>query len=207
MQNDYILSVFITIITVVDPFGLIPIFLSLAGRFERKKQRDIIVKAFVIAVFIGTVFLFFGRYFLHYLGISFDAIYITGGVLLFMIGLDMIYAKPRRTKGSPEEAEEALGYDDLSVFPLAIPMLAGPGTIATIIMFSSKGSGMDNYLLVFCAMLFAFLLSAFTMFFSTSLLKFLGQTGLNVIDRLMGMILCSLAIQFIIDAFKNLGMI
>jgi len=204
---DYILSVFITIITVVDPFGLIPIYLSLAGKYSQKKQKYIIFKAFFIAIFIATLFLFFGKYFLYYLGIGFNSIYITGGVLLFMIGLDMIYAKPRRTKGSPEENEEALGYDDISVFPLAIPMLAGPGTIATIILFSSKENSIENYLLVFSAMLLALLLSAMTMYFSSYILKLLGKTGLNVIDRLMGMILCSLAIQFIIDAFKNLGVI
>ncbi|MDD5090785.1 MAG: MarC family protein [Candidatus Wallbacteria bacterium] len=204
LTYDYALTVIITMITVVDPFGLAPIFITLAGRFERKKQIRIILKSFTVAMFVSLLFLFFGKYIFHYLEISYNAVFIVGGILLFLIGLDMIYAQPRKSRSSPDEQEEALHHEDLSVFPLAIPMISGPGTIATIVMFASRHETPANYLLVFASVLVSYGLAALVMLFSLRLIAILGRTGLNVLGRLMGMILAALAVQFIINAVTDI---
>lgn len=196
------LIVFTTLFTIVDPFGLAPIFLSLASRFDRKKQVKMIIKSVTVATIVSAFFLFFGKYIFHYLEISFEAVYIVGGILLFLIGLEMIYAKPSKTKTSPEEQEEALCHDELSIFPLAIPMLSGPGTIATLIMFSSRSPGFQNQILILTALILALASAALCMYFSVGLVRILGKTGLNVLGRLLGMILCSMAVQFIINAVQ-----
>ena len=204
MSIDYVLTVFITIITVVDPLGLVPFYLPIAARFDLEKQKKIIVRAFFIAMLVSTCFLFIGKFLFKYLQVDFNSLYIVGGILLFMIGLDMIYARPRKNKNSPEEQEALLSCEEVSVFPLAIPMLSGPGTIATLIMFSSHHNEAANYLVIFSAMTVAFLLAALTMRYSSKLLKIFGQVGLNVMDRVMGIILCALAVQFVTNAVVNI---
>lgn len=202
MTSDYILTVFITIVTIVDPLGLIPVYLPIAERFPKKQHKQLILLSFSIAVTISTCFLFVGKYLFKYLEVHYNSIYIVGGILLFMIGLDMIYARPRRTKSSPEEQEEAMSSElkEVAVFPLAIPLLSGPGTIACLIMFSSRHNTVENYAVIFGAMLLALTIAAVAMLFSNKLLLIFGQTGLNVLDRVMGLILCALAVQFITNA-------
>ncbi len=207
MTTDYILTVFITIFTVVDPLGLIPVFIPIAENFNKKDRKRLIFMSFLIATIIASIFLLLGKKLFGYLGIEFNSIYIVGGILLFLIGLDMIYARPRRSKSSPEEKEDAKqeeDYKEVAVFPLAIPMLAGPGTIATLIMFSSKHHTTANLVVVFMAMLFAFLSAVVAMLFSDKVLKVLGRTGINVLDRVVGLILCSLAVQFIVNAVVSI---
>ncbi len=204
MTFDYTLSVFITLITIVDPLGLIPVYLPIADRFSPDKRRKLIWKSSFIAFIVTMVFLILGKHLFNYLEIDVNAIYIVGGILLFMIGLDMINARPRRTKSSPEEEEEVKSLEDVSVFPLAIPMLSGPGTIAAVVMFSTKHEGIGNLLVVAAAILVAIFLAAMAMLFSEKLLRVFGRTGLNVIDRVMGILLCTLAVQFVINAVGNL---
>lgn len=204
LSTTYILAVFITIITIVDPMGLIPVYIPIASRFSPDKHKKIILISISVALIISSTFLFVGKFLFQYLQIQFQSIYIVGGILLFMVGLDMIYARPRRTRSSPEEEEEAMTLNDVSVFPLAIPMLSGPGTIATTIMFSSRSESWQNLLIIFCSLLVSFLIAAIAMAFSAKLLKIFGQTGINVLNRVMGIILCSLAIQFITNALFEL---
>jgi len=207
LTTDYILTVFITIFTVVDPLGLIPVFIPIAESFSKEERKKLIFMSFLVATLIASMFLLLGKKLFGYLGIDFNSIYIVGGILLFLIGLDMIYARPRRNKTSPEEKEEARqeeDYKEVAVFPIAIPMLAGPGTIATLIMFSSKFHSFTNLAVVFLAMLFAFMSAVVAMLFSDKVLKVLGRTGINVLDRVVGLILCSLAVQFIINAVKDI---
>ncbi|MBF0299787.1 MAG: NAAT family transporter [Oligoflexia bacterium] len=197
---EYILTVLITMITIVDPIGLVPVYLPIAGRFPKNKHNQIILRSIIIATIVSVFFLLAGKLLFKYLQISASSLYIAGGILLFLVGLEMIYARPSRSKSSPEEKEEAMALNDVSVFPLAIPMLAGPGTIATTIMFASRYDNWINYLVIFLALIISYLLAGFAMRFSYTLTKIFGQTGLNVLDRIMGIILCSLAVQFIINA-------
>ncbi len=205
LRIDYILTVFITIVTVVDPLGLIPIYVPIAEKFPKKDHKKIIIISTLIALIVSSCFLFLGKIIFKYLQIDFSSIYIVGGILLFIIGLDMIFARPR-TNDNFDEDISSDRIKEISVFPLAIPMLSGPGTIATLIMFSSKDSSVENYAIVFTAMFCAFLLAAIAMFFSGFILKILGKTGINVLDRVMGIILCALAVQFLTDTLKQIFM-
>ncbi|MBF0360764.1 MAG: NAAT family transporter [Oligoflexia bacterium] len=200
---DYVFTVIITMITIVDPIGMVPVYLPIANRFPQIKHKQIILMSITIATIVSVFFLLAGKLLFKYLQISPSALYVAGGVLLFLVGLEMIYARPSRSKSSPEEKEEAMALNDVSVFPLAIPMLAGPGTIATTIMFASRYDSIENYLIIFVALILAYLLAGLAMRFSSVLIKIFGQTGLNVLDRIMGIILCSLAVQFIINAFTE----
>ena len=201
-------TAFVTIFTIIDPFGLIPIFLGVAGKLEKKQRIKTIFLSCTIALIVSSFFLFLGKPLLKVLGLSFESFYIAGGILLFLVALDMLFARPRRTRNSPEEQDEITdNYLDISVFPLAIPMLAGPGTIATIIMFASSAKNILDYAIIFGCFAVSLLICMFSMLFSEFILKILKNTGLNVIDRLMGMILSAMAVQFVLNALKNLSII
>jgi multiple antibiotic resistance protein len=205
MNYEYILTVFITIFTVVDPIGLIPIYIPIASRFPVKKRKYIVINASLIAFIVSSLFLFGGKYLFKYLEINYNSLYIVGGVLMFLMGLDMIYTKPRRTNTNPEEQEDVMtSIKDVSVFPLAIPMLSGPGLIATLIMFSSRHDTVQNYMVVLAATAVVFSIAALTMTFASGIMRFLGRTGINVFERIMGIILCCLSLQFIINAITSI---
>lgn len=204
LTTDYALTVFITMLTVVDPLGLIPIYLPIARRFSRQEQKQLVLTSLAIAVAVSTLFLFVGKWLFSYLGISYEALFVVGGILLFIIGLDMIYSRPRKDNTSQSDAPTQLDLKSMAVFPLAIPMLSGPGTLAAIVMFVSRSDTAANYALVLSAMIFAFLVAALAMHFSRRLLRLFGEVGLNVIDRVVGIVLCALAVQFIINALNTL---
>ncbi len=206
MKFEYILTVFITIITVVDPLGLVPVYIPIASRFPKAKRRQLVLYSCLIALAISAGFLIGGKFLFHYLEIDFNALYIVGGVLLFLIGLDMIYTRSKRVNvADARNQEPTASLKDTAVFPLAIPMLSGPGTIATVVMFSSRHDTPQNYVVILAAVAAAFFLAAITMTFSDAIFKLLGRTGINVLDRVIGIILCSLAVQFVINAVTNLA--
>lgn len=205
MNYEYILTVFITIFTVIDPIGLVPIYIPIASRFPAKKRKYIVINASLIAFIVSSLFLFGGKYLFKYLEINYNSLYIVGGILMFLMGLDMIYTKPRRTNTTPEEQEDVIAsIKDVSVFPLAIPMLSGPGLIATLIMFSSRHDTPLNYLIILAATATSFCIAAFAMTFASGIMRLLGKTGINVFERIMGIILCCLSLQFIINAIISI---
>lgn len=166
-----------------------------------------VVKAVIIALAISIFFILFGNILLKFLGISSAAFLIAGGILLFLIAIDMLFARPTRTKVS-EGAAVSDEYGDISVFPLAIPMLCGPGNIAALLMFSSQvQDDVGGLALLIAISTVVFLLTMVIMFLSVSLRRLLGETGLSVIQRLMGLILSALAVQFIINGLKQIGIL
>lgn len=206
MGRDYILTVFVTMFTVIDPIGLVPFYIPIANKLPANKRRRLVFYSCTIAFIVSISFLFVGKYLFKYLGIEFDALYIVGGILIFLIGLDMIYARPKRVNVAQEDENETISrITDLAVFPLAIPMLAGPGTLAALIMFSSKYNTLENYLLVLFATLVTFVIAALTMTFSAALERAFGKIGINVLERVIGLVLCCLAAQFVINAIVNIA--
>jgi multiple antibiotic resistance protein len=207
MNEYFIPSVFFTLFFVVDPLGLIPVFLTYLSGFDTGRRNRIVVKAVIIALAISIFFILFGNILLKFLGISSAAFLIAGGILLFLISIDMLFARPTRTKVS-ESAAAAEEYGDISVFPLAIPMLCGPGNIAALLMFSSQVPyDAGGLMLLIAISTVVFLLTMVIMFLSVSLQRLLGETGLSVIQRLMGLILSALAVQFIINGLKQIGIL
>jgi multiple antibiotic resistance protein len=200
MEYEQIVTVFVTLLTVVDPLGLIPIYLPIAEQFPKKEHSKIIGFSTTIAIIISSCFLLAGRALFHTLGIEPYSIYTVGGILLFLIGLDMVYARPRKTRTQKERYEISDSIREVCVFPLAIPMLSGPGTIASLILFASQGNTVEHYLIIFGVLLAVYVICAITMYYSGVLLRIFGRTGINVMDRVMGIILCALAVQFIANS-------
>ncbi len=195
---EFAVASFLSFLVIVDPVGLAPLFLGItADRSERDQQR-IARHAVLLAGVIIVLFGMGGRPLLGYLGVSIDALRIAGGVLLFKLAFDMILAhRERTTEAERDEAEES---DDVTVFPLAIPLLAGPGAFATVLVFVARADGRADYLAVLLAsVVLVLFISWLALRLATGVTNVLGRTGVNVITRVFGIILAALAVQLVAD--------
>jgi len=189
MNDISIYSFSITLILVMDPLGNIPIFLSVLRKFDARTQNRIIIRETIIAFLILTLFLFFGRYILHGLSIATPALSIAGGIILFLIAIRMIFPSGRLNM-SEEDCEEPL------IVPLAIPLTAGPSAIAILLLFAARDPQQITSL--FVGVVISCLIFLVVMLLARYLMKFLGRRGLIAIERLMGMILTTIAVQMFI---------
>ena len=200
---EFALRAFSTLFVVVDPVGLVPVFVALAGWRSEKTQRRFARESVLIAGAVMFVFAFIGGPVLAYLGISVAALRIAGGILLFRISLDMIYAQFRRE--TPEEQAESRTKEEIAVFPLAIPMIAGPGTLASVlILASSTGGNPADFAVVLIMSVVVLALAWTAMRLSGRIAKLLGTTGINVVTRVLGLILAALAVQYVADGIATL---
>lgn len=201
MDIPALITAFVTLFVIIDPIGLTPLFVALTQGMEARARAAIALRACVIAFGILALFAFFGEAVLGFVGISMPAFRIAGGVLLFLTALDMLFE--RRTRRREDQADER---PDPSVFPLAIPLIAGPGAIATVILLAGQGTGLHGAALVLGVAL-AVLVSVFLMFLTAGLMeRALGRTGINVATRLLGMLLAALAVQFILEGLRDFGL-
>ncbi|MDG1505699.1 MAG: MarC family protein [Planktomarina sp.] len=187
---------FATLFVVIDPIGLAPIFVALTQGVEPKKRKAIGMRACMIAFVILALFGFFGESVLGFAGISMPAFQIAGGALLFLTALEMLFelrAKRRSAKGDEDD-------QDPSVFPLATPLIAGPGAIASIILLTNEAQGSLLQQISVILVMGAVVFTAFTLFMLAGLMeRALGQTGTLVVSRVLGMLLAALAVQFILN--------
>ncbi|HET7293718.1 MAG TPA: MarC family protein [Vicinamibacteria bacterium] len=197
------LKSFLTLLFVIDPVGLVPVFLSLAGARPGAEQRRIARKAVLVAAVLVAAFAVAGAWLLRHLAISMDAFRVAGGILLFLIAVDMVLAQHERE--TEAEAREARSRQDISVFPLAIPMISGPGTLASVMILSAEARGVEYGLAVVLATAALVLLSAFVaLHLASPIGRLLGQTGVNVVTRVLGVLLAALAVQYVADGVKGL---
>lgn len=204
MDSAFLITAFATLFVVIDPPGLIPMFIALTPGMTAERRRVIGLRACLIAVLILTLFGLLGEAVLGFIGISMSAFRIAGGILLFLTALDMLFE--RRTQR--REGQATVHDHDPSVFPIAIPLIAGPGAIATMILLVGESGGGWQGILTVHAVMFVVVLMAFLLFLIAGPLeRALGRTGTVVITRLLGMLLAALSVQFVIDGIRGTGLI
>ncbi|AXB75763.1 MarC family transcriptional regulator [Novosphingobium barchaimii LL02] len=201
---ELFVSAFITLFVVIDPPGCAPIYAGLSAGASRRQAIVMAARACLIASGILIVFGLFGERLLGALHIELDAFRIAGGIMLFMIAVDMVFEK--RTQRREERAEKIMAnteVEDVSVFPMAMPMLAGPGSIATMMLLTSRAKGDGQTLVILGAMLAVMLLSFAALASAGPLMRVLGDKVEAVITRLLGVLLAALAAQYVIDGVKS----
>ncbi len=205
-ESTFIPAVFFTLFFVVDPLGLIPVFVAYLAPYDAVYRKKVIIKSTAISIIVSLFFIFSAHIFVRFIGITHGAFMIAGGILLFVIAMDMLLARPRRTQKLNDKEYEA--DTDIAVFPLAIPFLCGPGNIAALLMFSSQAQG-DIVKLAIISVIsaFMFLIAMVVMALAGRLQQILGQTGISVIHKLMGLILSAMAVQFIINGLVQSNII
>ncbi len=196
---------FINLVVIIDPVGVAAMFAGLTGRMEPPERRRIATRAVVIAGIVLLVFAVGGDYLLKALGISLPAFRLAGGALLFLIAIDMLLAGHAgfRSLTRPEDAEARVS-DDLSVFPLAIPLIAGPGAMTSMVLLMGRAGGEPAQMLTVLLVLAGVLTLSFALLLAAArIVKILGVTGINVVARVLGIVLAGLAAQLILDGLNQ----
>jgi len=201
---DFLSEAFITLLVVIDPFGVLPVFVALTKGDTALRKKQIALKATMISAFLLVVFGYIGDFLLEKLHISEPSFRIAGGILLLLTAIDMVVAKHSGLSSTTYDEEiEAEHRDDISVFPLAIPMIAGPGALASIAILMREVQGtMILQIGVIGVLIIVLLILYVCLSMSHPLSKLMGVTGANVMSRIFGIILAALAVQFIIDGLQ-----
>ncbi len=199
MDLRFAVTAFATAFTIIDPIGMIPLTL-VATAAVPERRRQIVNEAVVVAGAVILVMALVGRPLLGYLGITLPAFTIAGGILLFLIAIDMLFARPTGAKQTDAEARAAAEAANPAVFPLAIPMIAGPGTIATVLLLAALTRGeWDRIVTLAAAYAAALAVTWVCMRAATGMQRLIGTTGIHVVTRLLGIILAALAVQFVLN--------
>ena len=202
MDTAALIASFATLFVVIDPIGLTPLFVALTQGSAPAERRAIALRASGLAVVILTLFGLLGEHVLGFVGISMPAFRIAGGILLFLTALEMLFERRQKRRDEQAGAETA---PDPSVFPLATPLIAGPGAIATMILLAGQADSPAGILAVHLVMV-AVVACAFVLFLGAGAIeRLLGRTGTNVVTRLLGMLLAALAVQFVLDGLRAFG--
>jgi len=199
------LKFFVVFFLVVEPISLVPVFASLTEGANESYRRRMAIKAVLVAGAIILGFALSGAAFLDVMGISIDSFRIFGGLLLFLVSLEMVFARESGTRTSTDEQAESRRRADISVFPLAFPFMSGPGALTTILLWFGPVSLLQQpglFAALLAAAALVLLISLFMMLGAAPLMRFLGATGTNVANRLLGVVLGALAVQFIVDGIR-----
>ncbi|SDW96249.1 multiple antibiotic resistance protein [Roseicitreum antarcticum] len=204
----FLITAFVTLFVVIDPIGMTPLFLALTQGADARTRRSIGLRACFIAALLLSIFALLGDALLQFIGISMPAFQIAGGILLFLTALDMLFDRRSARRQDHADSGVAAPADDPSVFPLAMPLIAGPGAMATMILLTNEtGRSMEGIAMVLVVML-AVITMVMVLFLSAGLLeRVLRRTGTMVVTRLLGMLLAALSVQFVIDGARAIGVI
>ncbi len=200
---ELFVSAFVTLFVVIDPPGCAPIYASITSDASAAERRSMAIRAVVIAAAILLVFALWGKQLLGVLGIALDSFRIAGGVMLFLIAMDMVFEKrTERREDRAQKIAETPEVEDVSVFPMAMPMIAGPGSIATVMLLMSHADGLGERMVVIGAVVVTLALMLGALLAAGPLMALLGRKIEAVITRLLGVLLSALAAQFVIDGLK-----
>ena len=201
---DLFFSAFITFFVVIDPPGCAPIYASLTKDANAAQRRSMAIRATLVAAGILLVFALFGEQLLGALHIELNSFRIAGGIMLFLIALDMVFEK--RTARREERAQKIIDtpeIEDVSIFPMAMPMIAGPGSIASVMLLMAQNEGLERASIILSALGAVLLLTLLALLAAGPMMKLLGAQAEAVITRLLGVLLAALAAQFVIDGLRE----
>jgi len=202
-MTELFVSAFITFFVVIDPPGCSPIYASLTGNASPKQRRIMAIRAILVASVILAVFAAFGEQLLSALGISLDSFRIAGGIMLFIIALEMVFEK--RTQRREDRAQDIIDHpeiEDVSIFPMAMPMIAGPGSIAAVMLLMARHEGLESTLVILGALAAVLLLTLLGLLLAGPMMRILGHKVEQVITRVLGVLLGALAVQFVVDGLR-----
>jgi multiple antibiotic resistance protein len=196
-----------SIFFLVDPFAALPTFLAVTAGVDARRRRKMAWKASVTAMVVLSAFAVAGQYIFKMFGITLPAFEIAGGIILLLIGLDMLEAKRSPTQESREEAAEAALKEDAGIVPLGIPMLAGPGAITSVMVLVGQAQTHWQMLAILAAILITAAICYLVLGNSDRVARALGETGVRILVRIMGLLLVALAVQYFVNGMADLGVI
>ncbi len=202
---EQLIRQFVVFFVVIEPISLVPIFGALTRGGSVRYRRKMALKAAVLSASILVIFAFIGDYLLEVLGISVDAFKIGGGILLFMISVDMVFARDSGLRSTTvREQEEAQYREDISVFPLAFPLIAGPGALATVLLMTGETGGDTLAYIGMISVIVIVVLLVLVLLLTTPLvMRVIGRSGADVLARLFGVVLAALAAQYVLDGIHG----
>ncbi|SFD71198.1 multiple antibiotic resistance protein [Sulfitobacter brevis] len=201
LDTAYMITALVTMFVVIDPIAIAPLFLALTRGMSPAQRRLIAWRGVFVAGLVLAVFAAFGEAVLGFIGISMPAFRVAGGILLFITALDMLFE--RRTKRREDQTED--DHDDPSVFPIAIPLIAGPGAIASVILLTSEKPGAEGLITVLAITALTLVVMGLVLQASGALERAIGKSAINVLTRLLGMLLAALSVQFVLDGLSAFG--
>jgi len=203
-MTELFLSAFVAFFVIIDPPGCAPIFYGLTTGASEQQRRAMAIRAVLVATAILVGFAFLGEPLLRTLGIELDSFRIAGGIMLFFIALDMVFEKrTQRREDRAQKIKETPEIEDVSIFPMAMPMIAGPGSIATVMLLFARAHGLEQNIAVAGALAANLVIMLAALIMVGPLMRLFGQQVEAVITRVLGVILAALAVQFVVDGLKG----
>jgi multiple antibiotic resistance protein len=200
---SFAVTAFTSIFSIVDPFAALPVYLALTARDSPARRSGIALRASLTCLTVLCVFAAGGSLLFRFFGITIPAFRVAGGILLFTVALEMMQAKPSGTRSTKEETEEGAAREDVGVMPVGVPLLSGPGAIASAMVLSQQAKTPLQTGAVFGAIGLTAALTWLVLRFADPVARVLGRTGLNLATRIMGLILAATAVQFVIDGVQE----
>ncbi len=199
---SFAVAVFTALFAIVNPLGAIPLLVSLTEGYESTEKRRVVTKAVISAMTTLLIFAVFGNYIFAFFGITIPAFRIAGGLLLTSVGFSMMRGQPPRTKSTPEEREEAIDREDIGVVPLGIPMLAGPGSITTVMIYVSKSESISEIGIVLLSIIAVMSIAYVLFIYGDRIFSRIGRVGSRAFSRIMGLIITAIAVEFVIEGIQ-----
>ncbi len=195
---------FTSFFTLINPLGTMPIFMTMTASLDQKHRTKTAKKASIVAFFTIILFAFSGQLLFKFFGISVNSFRIVGGVIFFLMGMDMLHARLGKVKINDSEIKNYV--DDISITPLAIPMISGPGVLTNVIVLMEDAGSVDKKLVLLASIFIVMIVTFVILYSSSRIIKFLGETGNNVLMRLMGLIVMVIAVEFFFSGLKPIIM-
>lgn len=196
---QFAILAFTSLLAIVNPLGAIPLYVALTAHYPKEQRRATLRRAITTGFAVLLVFALAGTYILEFFGITRQAFQIAGGILFFAVGWDMLQARRSRVKTTEEEESESSHRDDVGIIPLGLPTLAGPGAITTVIALNGQAQTLFESVAVYAAIVLVLAICWITLAAAPMLTRRMGQTGMNVMTRLMGLLVMVIGAQFVIN--------